>query len=52
MVFKTAREKFNARLDEIEELRNAGRPILVGTTVDISEKLSRMMQLRGFHTMF
>ncbi|MEZ5058159.1 MAG: preprotein translocase subunit SecA [Saprospiraceae bacterium] len=48
LVFKTAREKFNAVIDEIEELRNAGRPILVGTTtVDISEKLSRMMQLRG-----
>lgn len=48
LVFKTGKEKFNAVIDEIEELRDAGRPILVGTTtVDISEKLSRMMQLRG-----
>ena len=48
MVFKTAREKFNAVIDEIVKLSNAGRPILVGTTsVDISEKLSRMLQMRG-----
>jgi len=47
-VFKTAREKFNALIDEISNLSNAGRPILVGTTsVDISEKLSRMLKLRG-----
>ncbi len=48
LVFKTAREKFNAVIDEIERLRNAGRPVLVGTTsVDVSEKLSRMLKLRG-----
>ena len=48
LVFKTAREKFNAVIDEIVNLSNAGRPVLVGTTsVDISEKLSRMLQLRG-----
>jgi preprotein translocase subunit SecA len=48
MVFKTAREKYNAVIDEIVELSNAGRPILVGTTsVEISERLSRMLQLRG-----
>lgn len=48
LVFKTAREKFNAVIDEIVKLSNAGRPILVGTTsVDISEKLSRMLKLRG-----
>lgn len=48
LVFKTAREKFNAAIDEIVALSNAGRPILVGTTsVDISEKLSRMLKLRG-----
>ncbi|MCB0621341.1 MAG: preprotein translocase subunit SecA, partial [Saprospiraceae bacterium] len=46
LVFKTAREKFNAVIDEIVNLREAGRPVLVGTTsVDISEKLSRMLQL-------
>lgn len=48
LVFKTAREKYNAVIDEIVNLSNAGRPVLVGTTsVDISEKLSRMLQLRG-----
>ncbi|MBK9271319.1 MAG: preprotein translocase subunit SecA [Saprospiraceae bacterium] len=48
LVYKTAREKFNAVIDEIEVCTNAGRPVLVGTTsVDISEKLSRMLQLRG-----
>ena len=48
LVFKTAREKFNAVIDDIERLTSAGRPVLVGTTtVDISEKLSRMLNLRG-----
>jgi len=48
LVFKTAREKFNAVIDEITKLSNAGRPVLVGTTsVDISEKMSRMLDLRG-----
>jgi preprotein translocase subunit SecA len=47
LVFKTAREKFNAVIDEIEKLRNAGRPVLVGTTsVEISELLSRMLKMR------
>jgi preprotein translocase subunit SecA len=46
-VFKTMREKFNAVVDEIVELTEAGRPVLVGTTsVEISEILSRMLQLR------
>jgi preprotein translocase subunit SecA len=48
LVFKTAREKFNAVIEEINELSEKGRPVLVGTTsVDVSEKLSRMLQLRG-----
>lgn len=47
LVYKTAREKYSAVIDEIEKLRNAGRPILVGTTdVKISELLSRMLQVR------
>ena len=50
LVFKTEREKFNAVIDQIEKLSAAGRPILVGTTtVDISEKLSRMLQMRGIN---
>jgi preprotein translocase subunit SecA len=46
-VYKTVREKFNAVADEIVELTNAGRPVLVGTTsVEISEVLSRMLTIR------
>jgi len=48
MVFKTAREKFNAVIEEIQRLTDAGRPVLVGTTsVDVSEVLSRLLQRRG-----
>ncbi|MFL5788850.1 MAG: preprotein translocase subunit SecA [Flavisolibacter sp.] len=44
LVYKTKREKFRSVIDEIEALRNAGRPVLVGTTsVEISELLSRML---------
>ncbi|QDH78762.1 preprotein translocase subunit SecA [Echinicola soli] len=46
-VYKTVREKFNAVVDEINELTDAGRPVLVGTTsVEISEVLSRMLTLK------
>ena len=46
-VYKTAREKYNAVIEEIEKLRNAGRPTLVGTTsVEISELLSKMLSMR------
>jgi preprotein translocase subunit SecA len=45
LVYKTKREKFKAAIEEIEALRAAGRPVLVGTTsVEISELLSRMLQ--------
>ncbi|MBM3415527.1 MAG: preprotein translocase subunit SecA [Bacteroidetes bacterium] len=45
LVYKTKREKYKAVIDEIESLRNAGRPCLVGTTsVEVSELLSRMLQ--------
>ncbi|NII27154.1 preprotein translocase subunit SecA [Pseudoflavitalea sp. X16] len=44
LVYKTKREKYKAVIDEIEQLRNAGRPVLVGTTsVEVSELLSKMM---------
>ncbi|MDX5447311.1 MAG: preprotein translocase subunit SecA [Bacteroidota bacterium] len=47
LVYKTKREKYNAVIDEVVKLRDAGRPILVGTTsVEISELLSRMLKLR------
>ena len=46
-VYKTSNEKFAAVIEEIEKMRDSGRPVLVGTTsVDISEKLSRMLSLR------
>ena len=46
-VYKTAREKYNAVIDEIEKMRNSGRPTLVGTTsVEISELLSKMLNMR------
>ncbi len=45
LVYKTKREKYKAVIDEIEALRNAGRPCLVGTTsVEVSELLGRMLQ--------
>ena len=48
LVYKTAREKFNAVIDEIEVLVSQKRPVLVGTTtVEISELLSRMMKMKG-----
>lgn len=47
-VYKTKREKYNAVIEEIVQLTNQGRPVLVGTTsVEISELLSRMLKLRG-----
>jgi preprotein translocase subunit SecA len=47
LVYKTTREKFNAVIEEIVRLTQAGRPVLVGTTsVEISELVSRLLQLR------
>ncbi len=46
-IYKTAREKYNAVIEEIETMRNSGRPVLVGTTsVEISELLSKMLSMR------
>ena len=47
-VYKTQREKYKAVIEEIEQLVEQGRPVLVGTTaVDISEMLSRMLTMRN-----
>lgn len=47
-VYKTKREKYNAVIDEVVELKEKGRPVLVGTTtVEVSELLSRMLRQRG-----
>jgi preprotein translocase subunit SecA len=46
-VYRSVREKYNAVTDEIVELVEAGRPVLVGTTsVENSEIISRMLTLR------
>ena len=46
-VYKTAREKYNAVIEEIVKMRENGRPTLVGTTsVEISELLSKMLSMR------
>ena len=45
-VYKTAREKYRAVIEEIVKMRNEGRPTLIGTTsVEISELLSRMLDM-------
>ncbi|MDR2918527.1 MAG: preprotein translocase subunit SecA [Tannerella sp.] len=46
-IYKTKREKYNSVIEEISQLVEAGRPVLVGTTsVEISELLSRMLTMR------
>ncbi len=46
-VYRTKKEKYAAVIAEVEEMVNKGRPVLVGTTsVEISELLSKMLQLR------
>ncbi|MBD3335557.1 MAG: preprotein translocase subunit SecA, partial [Candidatus Eisenbacteria bacterium] len=50
LVYRTRREKYNAIMDEIEAVHQAGRPALVGTiSVDVSETLSRMLKRRGIN---
>ena len=48
LIYRTVREKFNAVIEDVVQLSNVGRPVLIGTTsVEISELLSRMLKLRG-----
>ncbi|MFU8856405.1 MAG: preprotein translocase subunit SecA [Deferrisomatales bacterium] len=48
VVYRTAKEKFDAVIDEIEELHKKNQPILVGTiSIENSEKVSRMLKRRG-----
>jgi preprotein translocase subunit SecA len=48
LIYRTRREKYNAIIEEVESLNEAGRPVLVGTTsVDVSETLSRMLKRKG-----
>lgn len=47
LIYKTKREKYNAIIEEVSELSQKGRPVLIGTTsVEISELLSRMLHIR------
>ncbi len=47
LIYKTKREKYNAIIEEVTQLAEAGRPVLIGTTsVEISELLSRMLGIR------
>ena len=46
-VYRTKKEKYAAVIEEVENMVNQGRPVLVGTTsVEISELLSKMLNLR------
>jgi preprotein translocase subunit SecA len=48
LIYRTVREKFNAVINDVVELSNSGRPVLIGTTsVEISELLSRMLKIRN-----
>ncbi|HLT65762.1 MAG TPA: preprotein translocase subunit SecA [Flavobacterium sp.] len=48
LIYRSIREKFNAVIEDVVELSNAGRPVLIGTTsVENSELLSRMLKMRG-----
>ncbi|MDM1345807.1 preprotein translocase subunit SecA [Myroides marinus] len=47
-IYRSVREKFKAVIEDVVELSNAGRPVLIGTTsVEISELLSRSLKMRG-----
>ena len=48
LVFRSEKGKFDAVIEEIAEMTEAGRPVLVGTvSVEKSELLSEMMKRRG-----
>jgi len=48
VIYRTRREKYNAIIEEIARLHEAGRPVLVGTvSVEVSETLSRMLTRKG-----
>jgi preprotein translocase subunit SecA len=48
LVYINEKAKFNAVIDEIEEMQAEGRPVLVGTvSVEKSERLSELLKRRG-----
>jgi len=47
-IYKTDQEKVTAVVEEITELYNKGRPVLVGTiSIERSERFSEMLKMRG-----
>lgn len=47
-IYRTQKEKYNAVIEEIAELYNSGKPVLVGTiSIDKSEYLSGLLKRRG-----
>ncbi|MDG2172740.1 MAG: preprotein translocase subunit SecA [Flavobacteriaceae bacterium] len=47
LVYKTKREKYNAVIEQVTNLSQLGRPVLIGTTsVEISELLGKMLSIR------
>ena len=48
LIYRSVREKFNAVIEDVTQLSQSGRPVLIGTTsVEISELLSRMLKMRN-----
>lgn len=48
IIYKTEKEKFRAVVQEIKELHQTGRPVLVGTiSIDKSERLSQLLKKQG-----
>jgi len=48
LIYRSVREKYNAVIEDVVQLSQAGRPVLIGTTsVEISELLSRALKMRG-----
>lgn len=50
LIYKTKREKYSAIIEEVNEMRAEGRPVLVGTTnVEVSELLSKMLKMKNIN---
>jgi preprotein translocase subunit SecA len=48
VLYKTVKEKFQAVIEQIEQLHSVGRPVLVGTvSIENSEKLSLLLKRKG-----
>jgi len=48
LIYRSVREKYNAIIEDVVQISQAGRPVLIGTTsVEISELLSRMLKIRS-----